>query len=125
MAIQLVFETHAMTLDNEQGRATGWRPGQLSERGQEQARELGLRRADDGISVVFSSDLARAVQTTKEAFGRSPVPVLLDWRLRECGYGQRNGMPVAELHAGRANIWTGPIPVGRAGGKQLRGWAGS
>ena len=26
--------------------------------------------------------------------------VLLDWRLRECDYGQRNGMRAAELHAG-------------------------
>ena len=63
MAIQLVYETHAMTLDNEQGRATGWRPGQLSQRGREQAQQLGRRRAGDGITAVFSSDLARATQT--------------------------------------------------------------
>ena len=84
MAIQLVFETHAMSVDNEQGRATGWLPGQLSQRGREQARQLGRRRASDGISAVFSSDLARTSQTAAEAFGHSAVPVLLDWRLRVC-----------------------------------------
>ena len=35
------------------------------------------------------------------AFGGSAVPVLHDWRLRECDYGECNGMPVVELHAGR------------------------
>jgi 2,3-bisphosphoglycerate-dependent phosphoglycerate mutase len=114
MAIQLVYETHAMTLDNEQGRATGWLPGELSRRGREQARQLGRRRAADGITAVFSSDLARATQTAVEAFGRSPIPVLLDWRLRECDYGQRNGMPVAELRAGRREHLDRPYPGGES-----------
>ena len=35
-----MFETHATTEDNEQGRATGWLPGQLAERGRAQARRL-------------------------------------------------------------------------------------
>ena len=50
MAIRVVFETHSTTVDNEQGRATGWLPGQLSARGQAQARQLGRRREDDGIA---------------------------------------------------------------------------
>jgi 2,3-bisphosphoglycerate-dependent phosphoglycerate mutase len=114
VAIQLVYETHAMTLDNEQGRATGWLPGQLSQRGREQAQQLGRRRAADGITAVFSSDLARATQTAAEAFGRSSIPVLLDWRLRECDYGQRNGMPVAELRAGRREHLDRPYPGGES-----------
>jgi broad specificity phosphatase PhoE len=101
VAIELVFETHSITVDNEQGRATGWLPGQLSQRGQAQARELGRRRSRDQITAVFCSDLARAAQTASIAFAGSPLPVLYDWRLRECDYGQRNGMPAAELHAGR------------------------
>jgi len=114
MAIQLVYETHATTLDNEQGRATGWLPGKLSQRGQEQARQLGRRRAADGITAVFSSDLARATQTAAEAFGRSSIPLLLDWRLRECDYGQRNGMPVAELRADRRKHLDRPYPGGES-----------
>jgi alpha-ribazole phosphatase/probable phosphoglycerate mutase len=86
----------------------------LSERGREQARQLGRRRADDGITTVFTSDLARAVQTAAEAFGQRPIPVLHDWRLRECDYGQRNGMPVAELHAGRRDHLDRPYPGGES-----------
>jgi len=114
VAIELVFETHSTTVDNEQGRATGWLPGELSERGLEQSRDLGVRRAGDQISAVFSSDLARAAQTAAVAFAGAPVPVLYDWRLRECDYGQRNGMPVAELHAGRREHLDRPYPDGES-----------
>ena len=114
MAIELVFETHAMTEDNEAGRATGWLPGRLSAQGREQARQLGQRRAGDGIAAVFSSDLARAAETAAIAFGPAPIPVLYDWRLRECDYGQRNGMPVAELHAARRDHLDLPYPGGES-----------
>jgi len=114
VAIELVFETHSMTVDNEQGRATGWLPGQLSQQGQLQARALGRRRSRDRLTAVFSSDLARAAQTASVAFADSPLPVLYDWRLRECDYGQRNGMPVAELHAGRREHLDRPYPGGES-----------
>jgi 2,3-bisphosphoglycerate-dependent phosphoglycerate mutase len=123
VAIELVFETHTTTVDNEQGRATGWLPGQLAERGRAEARQLGLRRVSDGIAAVFSSDLARAAQTASIAFGGSAIPVLHDWRLRECDYGRRNGMPVAELHAGRRDHLDRPYPDGEAGGRLLTGSA--
>jgi 2,3-bisphosphoglycerate-dependent phosphoglycerate mutase len=40
--------------------------------------------------------------------------VLHDWRLRECDYGRRNGMPVAELHAGRRGRMDRPYPDGES-----------
>ena len=114
MAIELVFETHSTTEDNEFGRATGWRPGRLSEQGRAQALQLGQRRADDRIAAVFSSDLARAAETASLAFGGSAIPVLYDWRLRECDYGRCNGMPAAELHAGRSEHLDLPYPGGES-----------
>jgi len=53
VSIEIVFETHSTTEDNEAGRATGWLPGRLSEQGRAQARELGRRRAQGGIAAVF------------------------------------------------------------------------
>ena len=90
---EIVFETHSTSEDNERGIATGWLPGRLSRLGREQARQLGERRRDDGIVVVFTSDLSRAVETAEIAFSDSDIPVLHDWRLRECDYGQYNGTP--------------------------------
>ena len=110
MTIEVVFETHSITVDNEQGRATG----RLSPRGRELARELGQRRRADGIAAVFSSDLLRAAETASLAFEVSAVPVLLDWRLRECDYGQRNGMPAADLHTSRRDHLDRPYPGGES-----------
>ena len=112
--MELVFETHSISEDNEAGRATGWLPGRLSERGRVQAGKLGQRRREDGIAAVFSSDLGRCVETVSIAFSGSALPVLYDWRLRECDYGQRNGMPVAELHAGRGDHLDRPYPEGES-----------
>ena len=114
MAIEVVFETHSITEDNEQGRATGWLPGRLSSRGRDLARELGLRRRNNGIAAVFSSDLRRAAETAALAFEGSALPVLLDWRLRECDYGQLNGMPAADLHASRCDHLDRPYPGGES-----------
>jgi broad specificity phosphatase PhoE len=114
VAIDLVFETHSTTVDNEQGRATGWLPGQLSDNGRDQARALGRRRAGDGLAAVFCSDLTRAVETASIAFAGTPVPVLLDWRLRECDYGEHNGMPAADMHATRRDHLDRPYPGGES-----------
>jgi 2,3-bisphosphoglycerate-dependent phosphoglycerate mutase len=114
MTLSVVFETHSTTVDNERGVATGWMPGELSERGRSQAAELGRRRGDDGLVAVFCSDLARAEQTARIAFEDTSVPLLLDWRLRECDYGRRTGMSAAELHAGRRDHVDVPYPGGES-----------
>lgn len=114
MSIRLVFETHSTTKDNESGQATGWLPGQLSAVGREQARALGERRREDDIAAVFSSDLRRAVKTVEAAFADSGLPVLLDWRLRECDYGRLNGMLAADMHANRRDYLDQPYPGGES-----------
>jgi 2,3-bisphosphoglycerate-dependent phosphoglycerate mutase len=114
VAVEVVFETHSTSADNERGRATGWRPGRLSQRGRTQALDLGRRRRDDGIAAVFSSDPGRAVETATIAFGGSAVPVLQDRRLRECDYGQCTGMPASELAASRMDYLDVPYPGGES-----------
>jgi broad specificity phosphatase PhoE len=101
VSVTVVFETHSTSVHNEEGIATGWLEGELSGKGREQARELGERRGDDGIAVVFTSDLRRAVETAEIAFAGSSLPIHADARLRECNYGSMNGRPRAELDAVR------------------------
>jgi broad specificity phosphatase PhoE len=110
----IVFETHSVTEDNERGFATGWLPGRLSERGRVLAHELGVRRRHDGLSAVFTSDLQRAVETTSVAFNGSGLPVLADWRLRECDFGSLNGAPRAAVHDHRGRWLDLPYPAGES-----------
>jgi 2,3-bisphosphoglycerate-dependent phosphoglycerate mutase len=102
VSVDIVFETHSTTEDNEFGVATGWLPGRLSASGRSQAREMGGRRRGDGLAAVFTSDLRRAAETVELAFDGTGPPVLCDWRLRECDYGDLNGAPAAEVHGERA-----------------------
>lgn len=112
MSVEIVFETHSTSEDNENGIATGWLPGRLSATGREHARELGDRRRDDGLSVVFTSDLGRAVETAEIAFAGSSLPVVADERLRECNYGELNG--TAEPLNDRATHIDVPYPSGES-----------
>ena len=113
MPIDLVFETHSITEDNERGIATGWLPGRLSERGRALARELGARHRADGLAAVLTSDLARAVETASIAFAGAEVPVRADVRLRECNYGELNGAATAHL-VPRSRFIAEPFPGGES-----------
>jgi len=114
VGVEIVFETHAITTDNEDGIATGWLEGRLSERGRQTARALGERRRDDGLAAVFTSDLRRAIETAEIAFAECDLPVHQDWRLRECDYGEWNGMPSAQLEAERPQRIDDPYPGGES-----------
>jgi len=110
----VVFETHSTSEHNEAGIATGWLGGALSPAGRAQAVELGERRRDDGIELVVASDLWRAVETAAIAFEGSPIPLRVDWRLRECDYGELNGMPRALLDEQRVLRVDEPWPGGES-----------
>lgn len=112
--IQVVFETHSISEDNERELASGWSHSRLSPAGRELARELGRRRLGDGIDAVFSSDLRRAAETATIAFGETAVPILLDWRLRECDYGELNAGPAAGHAGNRARFLDEPYPAGES-----------
>ncbi len=109
-----MYETHATTTDNEAGIATGWLPGELSDQGVDDARELGKRRRGDRIDAVYTSDLARAVTTAEIAFAGRAIPIFQDWRLRECNYGELNGAGVARIDAGRRHGVDVPFPGGES-----------
>jgi broad specificity phosphatase PhoE len=111
--LQLLFETHATTLDNEAGRASGHFDVDLSATGEEQARRLGERRRDDHLAAVFCSDLRRAFRTAEIAFANR-TPIVRDGRLRECDYGLLTRRPLREIEAQRAAHIAVPFPEGES-----------
>jgi broad specificity phosphatase PhoE len=114
MVTHIVFESHAWSEDNDHGIASGWRDSRLSERGRVLAAELGVRRRSNGLQAVFTSDLGRAVETARIAFAHTSIPVLYDWRLRECDYGAWNGRPIADIHGDRRRYLDEPYPGGES-----------
>lgn len=117
---EVVFETHSLSVDNDAGIASGWNHSHLSSAGRALAEELSARRKADGIAVVLSSDLRRAVETAEVAFAGTSISVLHDWRLRECNYGQDNGTAAAELHRDKAAHLDQPYDGGESWRQAVR-----
>ena len=90
MAVRITYFVHGTTTDNEQDIGTGCNPGELSELGLEQAKELGKQVADKHFDVVFCSDLKRSVYSAELGF-KGQYEIIVDERLRECNYGDWNG----------------------------------
>jgi 2,3-bisphosphoglycerate-dependent phosphoglycerate mutase len=112
--IEIIFETHSISKDNELGVATGWLPGRLSATGRGLAAEMGERRREDDFDSVFVSDLRRAVETVEIAFDGSSVPIFHDSRLRECNYGDLNGAAAGVVHGDRRHYLDAPYPRGES-----------
>jgi broad specificity phosphatase PhoE len=109
----IAFETHATSLDNEAGLASGHFDVDLSPAGEAQARELGRRYRDKLPSLVLTSDLRRAWRTALLAFGEA-VPLRRDARLRECDYGSLTRQPARDIEEVRLRHLAVPFPGGES-----------
>lgn len=87
--LKITYFVHSTTLDNEQHIATGWAQGKLSERGINQARNLGFKTKEKQFHLVFCSDLQRAIDSANCAFS-DKYKIMHDPRLREVNYGKLN-----------------------------------
>ena len=114
MAVEIIYETHATTTDNEAGVSTGWIQGQLSARGRGEARELGERRRGQDLAAIYTSDLNRSIETARIAFPDGQPPIHQDLRLRECNYGELNGRPSDLVAARRPRHIDIPFPGGQS-----------
>ena len=63
---------------------------------------------------MFASDRRRAFETAEIAFGATDIPILLDWRLRECDYGELNGGPAERVGAEMKSRIDRPFPGGES-----------
>jgi len=89
MSVKITYFVHGITTDNEEGLATGWAQGELSELGIKLSHELKESVSGENFDAVFSSDLKRAIDTAEICFGN----VIQDERLRECNYGDLERKP--------------------------------
>ena len=121
----VVFETHATSVDNDAGLASGWFDADLSAIGEEQAHMLGVRRRHDALAAVFCSDLTRAVRTAEIAFEGRGLSVIRDARLRECDYGALTRRSTREIQQQRSACVAAPFPDGESYEQvaaRVRGW---
>ncbi len=112
--MRVIFETHATSLDNEAGKASGWIDTDLSELGVRQAVELGERYIDKPPQVVYCSDLLRSYKTAVIAFEGTGIPIVIDGRLREWDYGQLSGANQSKVGRAKIEQIDTPFPSGES-----------
>ena len=71
---------------------SGWKEAMLNELGKEQAQNLGnvIKEKQIKFDAIFTSDLKRAITSANIAFPE--YEKITDNRLRECNYGDLDGM---------------------------------
>lgn len=112
--VTIIFEAHGTTFDNENNVASGWHDVHLSQKGKDEAAELGKRYEGQVFAAVFCSDLKRAYQTATIAFDFDPKLIRTDWRLRECDYGEYSGSSKSEVDAQKLNHIDVPFTDGES-----------
>ena len=112
--MRLVLLRHGESTWNLENRFTGWTDVDLTEKGEEEARESGRLMAKEGLDVgiVHTSVLLRAIRTADLALAEmnlSWLPVTRHWRLNERHYGALQGLnkkETAEIYgAEQVKIW--------------------
>src|SRR3989344_2825175 len=114
MAVTIIFETHATSVDNESHHASGHYDVALSELGIKQAREFRGRYKDDDLAAIFCSDLQRSYRTAEIAFEGRDIPIIKDARLRECDYGELTRHSEAEVGPEKPRRIDEPFPGGES-----------
>lgn len=112
--LTIVYESHSASTDNETGLASGHYDAELSPRGREQAKALGVRYAQTELSAIFCSDLRRSYETAEIAFAGCGLPIIQDSRLRECDYGALTRHPRAEVGPAKVRYLARPFPGGES-----------
>ena len=103
----VILVRHGETEWNLVGRWQGTTDIPLSDAGRAQARDLGQRLRGAGITRVHTSHLSRARETADivAATWDLRVPVIVDERLRERGYGGFEGLTRDECAARFPQAW--------------------
>lgn len=92
MSVTITYFVHGTTVDNEKEISSGWSDTGLSELGIQQSIDLRGKIETQKFDVVFCSDLKRATDSARLMLGDT-VQIITDARLRECNYGEYNGLP--------------------------------
>ena len=102
---------HGETVDNARQIMQGQTPGELNERGKEQAEQVGLRLADEHFDAVVASDLHRAIQTAEIIAASHDLSVKTTPLLRERDWGSFTGRFIPEL---KGEVWPDDIETEEA-----------
>ena len=123
-ATRILAIRHGETAWNVDTRIQGQLDVPLNDIGRWQAHRLALAVSDEGIDVVYASDLLRAMQTAQAVAVGCGREIITDPGLRERGFGVFEGLTYAEIQQRFPEMserWRRRDPTfGAPGGETLR-----
>ncbi|MGL5346991.1 MAG: histidine phosphatase family protein [Peptostreptococcaceae bacterium] len=123
MANTFYIVRHGQTNWNILGKTQGHGNSDLTQKGEEQAKELAEAINNYPIDLIFSSDLGRALQTAEIVGDKIEIKVEKTESLREMGFGVWEGLLINEIkrdHATTYDTWRNePHLVDIEGGETL------
>lgn len=111
--LKITYFVHGTTLDNENHKSSGWNDAKLSDLGIRQSKDLAKLTADKVFDAVFTSDLSRAIDSAYLIWGSKYIQHS-DKRLRECNYGDLNGMDSEIVEPMQEKSVTASMPNGES-----------
>ena len=96
---RLILVRHGETDWNVESRIQGHEGTRLNARGRQEAKLLAGRLAGEGAANLYSSDLARAMETADEIAAATGLPIEATPELREAFFGEWEGKTYREVAA--------------------------
>ncbi|EHM7981309.1 MULTISPECIES: 2,3-bisphosphoglycerate-dependent phosphoglycerate mutase [Bacteroidota] len=124
---KLFLVRHGQSQWNLENRFTGWQDVDITELGEQEAKQAGIALKDETVDVAFTSKLIRAQHTLKiilNETGKTDMPVIIDGALNERSYGMLEGLNKAETAekygAEQIHIWRRSFDIAPPGGESLK-----
>ncbi|WP_293774699.1 2,3-diphosphoglycerate-dependent phosphoglycerate mutase GpmB [uncultured Pantoea sp.] len=118
--LRVYLVRHGETVWNAERRIQGQSDSPLTEKGEQQARQVGERVKQLGITHVIASDLGRTRRTAEIIADACGCAVTLDARLRELNMGVLEKRPLDGLTA-EEEQWRATLVNGTEGGRIPQG----
>lgn len=123
---ELILIRHGQSIWNAANRFTGWIDVELSQKGEEEAKDAGMNLAGRKIDVIHTSNLIRAQKTAEIIleYNKISQPIIKkNSSLNERNYGSLQGLnkkETAEIHGeDQVKIWRRSFDIPPPGGESL------
>ena len=124
---QLILLRHGESQWNLENRFTGWVDVPLSPRGENEAKQAGLKLKSYPIDTAYTSLLRRAIDTLNLALAaaeKKGIPIMRDSALNERHYGELQGLNKEEtakkFGKEQVQLWRRSYDIAPPGGESLK-----
>lgn len=104
--MELYIVRHGKTYWNNEKKIQGWADIDLTEEGRQVACDSAEGMKDIHFDAIYSSPLKRAYETACILKGDREIPVVVDERIKEIGFGELEGADFTKIRGDKTSTFT-------------------